>query len=287
MDSNILLQSNKIPTDYFIHYNNLKDKIQYDAVSDQLHLLWVKNGVVSLRINNDILHITEGSVVILPFQNVLDFVYGGTSDLIADLFLFDTNKLLNHQLKSIYITKKEKLILEELKAQPIIFKEDNNQDVLASLDLLKYDLTNAPFDIRDTILFIDCARFFNRLCKVESQFTPVFSKLTHDKESNIISKILDYIHENYLTATLTEIALNLHYSPTYLSNLINAKYGTTFSNLLCERRLAVAKKMLVNSDHTLQEICALTGYQSYSGFFRAFIRQYGQSPQEYRQAKNK
>lgn len=284
MDSGALLKEKHVPFDYFIRYNNLKDDIQYQASSNQLYLLWVKKGIISLRVNSDILYITEGNIVIYPYQNVLNLVKGGTRDLKCDLFAFDIPKLLNHKLKSIYITKKEKSLLEELETEPIIFAEDYSQDVLASLELLKYDLFNTPSDIKDTVLFIDCARFFNRLCKIKLNCKPIFTTLIHDDESNIMSKILDYIYENYKNASLTEIASKMHYTPTYLSNLINTNYGRSFSSLLCERRLAVARKMLLNTSCSLQEISTLIGYQSYSGFFRAFIRKYGQTPQEYRQS---
>jgi len=241
MNSHEFSPAEHAPDDCFFQYFNFKERLKYNGTAGQIYLLWVKRGVVSLCINHDIIHVVEGSILILPFQNVLNIEHGSNIDLSANLFLFDIVKILGHELNSTHITDKEKSLLANLQIEPTRFQGDTIQDVLACLDLLKYDFSNAPASIKETILFIDCIRLFNRLSKIESQRAPIFSVSIHNDESNIMTKILDYIYENYSTASLTEIASYLHYTPTYLSNLISYRYGKSFSSLLLRTQACSCK----------------------------------------------
>ena len=94
--------------------------------------------------------------------------------------------------------------------------------------------------------------------------------------------ILHYIRSEYATATLQEAAGVLHYSPDYLSRLIVAHTGRSFSELLHVRRTLVAKKELATEEKPLHLIALELGYQSYSGFYRSFLREAGMTPSEYR-----
>ena len=49
-----------------------------------------------------------------------------------------------------------------------------------------------------------------------------------------------------------------------------------------EQKLQEAKKMLLKTDKSVQEIAAELGYQSSQAFARAFRRELAMTPQEYR-----
>ena len=70
---------------------------------------------------------------------------------------------------------------------------------------------------------------------------------------------------------------------TYLANAIRSANGDTFTGYITNLRLRHALKMLDEQpDLTFEAIAIDSGFGSYSPFFRAFRKQYGISPSDYR-----
>ena len=90
--------------------------------------------------------------------------------------------------------------------------------------------------------------------------------------------ILSYIEENYLQASLVELAEKLYLSEPYLSKLIKSSFGKSFKDLVVEIRLQKAKQMLLQTDLSVGEIIASVGYDNQSYFHRIFREHYGISP---------
>ena len=103
----------------------------------------------------------------------------------------------------------------------------------------------------------------------------------HDQE--LIRRIKGYIKEHSkedLTAAL--IAEKFHYSPAYLSKIFRQYGKEKLSAYIMEQKLQGAKKMLLETDKSIQEISQESGYLSPQAFARAFRRELGITPQEYR-----
>ena len=65
------------------------------------------------------------------------------------------------------------------------------------------------------------------------------------------------------------------------------KAGTNFNQLLSEYRCHLAKRLLVRTDESIDEIVYLTGFSEPSTFYRAFKRWTDTTPVEYRKDKKK
>jgi AraC-like DNA-binding protein len=52
-----------------------------------------------------------------------------------------------------------------------------------------------------------------------------------------------------------------------------------------QRRLIAAKK-LIEKEMSLEEVSVQVGFYDYSGFYRAFKKEYGISPKQYRNMQN-
>lgn len=75
---------------------------------------------------------------------------------------------------------------------------------------------------------------------------------------------------------------------TYLANAIRNANGETFTGYITGLRLRHALKMLDEQpDLTFEAIAVDSGFGSYSPFFRAFRKQYGISPSDYRKLARK
>ena len=128
----------------------------------------------------------------------------------------------------------------------------------------------------------------------EGSETPVEKILaadTHDSYHKVLllSNIEEVIHEKkyYLETDLTlqKLAKYLGTNRQYLSNYINQEKHKTFYDYINDFRLEEAKRLLdsENDDqsYSMEEIAALSGYNSYTTFLRSFKKKYGQSPTNY------
>ncbi|MFI3170102.1 MAG: AraC family transcriptional regulator [Faecalibacterium sp.] len=103
----------------------------------------------------------------------------------------------------------------------------------------------------------------------------------------LVLQILQYIDTNYADASLQHFA-EQHGIPVYTaSRLIKNQLGTSFRNLMMERRFSAALRLLETSPLTVTEVIANVGYENTSYFYRTFAQRHGCTPQEYRRLKNK
>lgn len=98
----------------------------------------------------------------------------------------------------------------------------------------------------------------------------------------ITDSVKRYIEENYRTATLSEAAQQVHFSPTYLSGFFKKEVGISFSDYLLKIRMEKALELLSSNDIMLYEIADAVGYLNPKNLSRNFKQYYGMTPQEYR-----
>ena len=106
----------------------------------------------------------------------------------------------------------------------------------------------------------------------------------------LLSKnIEEIIRENqyYLDGdmTLKKLSNLLGTNRQYLSNYINQEKHKTFYEYINDFRLEKAKNLLETDSsvlsYSIEEIAALSGFNSYATFLRSFKKKYGQSPTDY------
>jgi len=99
----------------------------------------------------------------------------------------------------------------------------------------------------------------------------------------VISRLLAYLRENIDgDVSLTEAAAAVHLSPTYLARLVRRETGQTFIELLNERRIALAKELLMHTDLSIKEIAFRSGFSDLVYFGRRFRKIEGCSPTQAR-----
>lgn len=85
--------------------------------------------------------------------------------------------------------------------------------------------------------------------------------------------------------TLNKLAKLINSNTTYTSQVINEKYGMTFSNLLGSHRIRVACQWMDDPERygniTIEAIASGTGFKSRTSFVNAFKRETGLKPSEY------
>lgn len=83
--------------------------------------------------------------------------------------------------------------------------------------------------------------------------------------------------------SLSYLANALSLSSSYLSSLFKTLYGTTFQNYMITARLDRAKILLLSTDMKVYEIAAAVGFEDPNYFSAAFKKQFGASPNRYKE----
>ncbi|MCB0154474.1 MAG: AraC family transcriptional regulator [Anaerolineae bacterium] len=106
-------------------------------------------------------------------------------------------------------------------------------------------------------------------------------------QNALVFRFQQFINQHYLTIkTVEAYAQLLNVSPDYLGQTVKEVTGKTPSNLVRERILLEAKKLLIYSELSVAEIADYLGYSEPTHFGRFFRRYTGVSPLAWRQRQH-
>lgn len=98
-----------------------------------------------------------------------------------------------------------------------------------------------------------------------------------------MSAVLDYIMNNFREPIrLKDIADCAYMSPTAFCRYFKAHTNKTVVSFINEVRISYAKKLLIESDDKISDICYLCGFSNASNFYEQFKKIAGCSPLQYR-----
>lgn len=96
-------------------------------------------------------------------------------------------------------------------------------------------------------------------------------------------RILDYIERHFTEAiTPHDVADALHYSLCHLTHVTQQLLGASVGDLLLQRRMLAAQRLLAESDLSVTEIARRVGFSDGAYFSRRFSRATGASPSVWR-----
>jgi AraC-like DNA-binding protein len=99
-----------------------------------------------------------------------------------------------------------------------------------------------------------------------------------------MGRVMEYIraHISDPAMTLTDAAAAAFLSPNYLTHLLRKETGSTFSELVLERRMRLARTHLMNSQKPLSHIAEICGFADEAYFSRRFRKAHGVPPGQFR-----
>ncbi len=115
------------------------------------------------------------------------------------------------------------------------------------------------------------------------------SNLNDERRETLIFRIQEVLADPDIICqqdfTLNKLAKLINSNTTYVSQVINEKYGMTFSNLLGSYRIKVACQWMEDPKHsahiTIETIAKSIGFKSRTAFVNVFKRETGLKPSEY------
>lgn len=115
----------------------------------------------------------------------------------------------------------------------------------------------------------------NRIVRAKNDFLLAGS-------DNRLSPVLFHIHENCTDPITVEgLAEQFEYSPSHLAHSFKKQMGTSLYHYVLIRRLQIGREAMLGGV-PVKEAYQKCGFGDYAGFYRAFIKEFGMSPQQYK-----
>lgn len=103
-----------------------------------------------------------------------------------------------------------------------------------------------------------------------------------------LRRAIEFMHDNYgRELALEEIAASAYLSEYHFARLFKQITGTTPHVYLANLRIEKARRLLVETPHSIIEIAAMVGYQSQSHFTKIFKSVTGVTPRAYRESSKR
>ncbi len=100
----------------------------------------------------------------------------------------------------------------------------------------------------------------------------------NDAPDNLIKSVIEYINKNHTkNFSLDELAKEFFVSKCHLCRTFKQHTGFTVYNYITNKRLLKANE-LISHGSALGTAAALAGFNDYSSFYRAYVKNYGHAP---------
>nr|WP_312579217.1 AraC family transcriptional regulator [Sedimentibacter sp.] len=116
-----------------------------------------------------------------------------------------------------------------------------------------------------------------------SEFFDSARRKLEDKGTALIEQVMEYIRQNHAEPiTISQIAADFGLDRRRLTYLFERQAGMSPSNYLIQCRMLKAKELLGNCTCSIKQVSECVGYYDSLYFSRAFKKQTGMSPSEFR-----
>ncbi len=128
-----------------------------------------------------------------------------------------------------------------------------------------------------------CSLFYDILYRIQKLHAPNRHFAAKSEGNVTVLKAKEYIDENFAgSCSLSEIAQTVHISPNYLHTVFTEQMGISPFAYVVNKRIKMAKRLILAGNHTLLEIALETGFSSQSHFNKIFKKITSYTPAEYR-----
>lgn len=205
--------------------------------------------------------------------NVLEGNIEKSEDILANIFYvnFIELSLDKYNIKDLKfaITATIKRILKQI---------NKNAEEIFGEDVIIYLELNAASDVSEIETSVR---------RIIGEITRYILDNSQSKKRSITQSIIHYIDENYhLDISLGDVAAHFCLSEGHIGRLLKNDMNISFKQYLNERRIEVAKELLLSDKNlSVGEVATMVGCNSAMTFIRMFKKYTGISPGEYKKSQ--
>lgn len=250
-------------------------------IHDWIEISYMYAGHCVQIIDGTSYHMEKGQLLFMEPNTIHTIEKLGENDILVQIALglqYLTanffNRLSSSSILSRFFT--DAIIQDSAKNNFYLFESENSRRLGLFIDEFLceyYDPSIANLDILNNLFSLILSELANVLS--------ITSK-NKQKHKGYLLPLLNYIESHYKDCTRDEVAAHFGLNPNYMSNLLKKYTGQSFNQLVTTQKLAVAQRLLTNSDLPISDIANYIGYQNITFFYKIFEKHYGILPGSYR-----
>ena len=260
------------------YYNDLQAQKVNMHTHNYYEFYFFLEGDVSIQIGETIYPLQYGDIILIPPNIPHMPVYHSNKAPYRRFVFWISPEYCNHLLS---ISPDYVYLMQYVQVQKnYIFHNDRItfNSVQSKANILIDEMRSNRFgrEAQITLYVNDLILHLNRL--LHERNTPKSAPL----DTSLYRKLCDYIEEHLEEELhLEHLSKEFYVSKYHIAHVFKEATGLSIHQYITKKRLALCKEALLENT-SITEVYQTFGFGDYSSFFRAFKKEYGISPKEYK-----
>ena len=264
-------------------YKNLHLKDEDAHTHDFFEIVYIYSGCGTHVVNDTEVFVQRGDLLILGMTDVHSFRVNGSMGIWNCILTpdFISEELINsyHPIDLLSLTAFHEFNSITSLTPLVKFSESK----FAKIENI-FILMEEEFEDKKAGYLSVIKGYLNALLIMIFRKIAEYDDFKGDKTINkIIQGVIAYIEKNYgKRISLKELAAENFYNPSYFSRFFKECYGVSLTQYVNQVRIDEAKKMILETDKTIDQIAQITGFSDKKQFYKIFKELMGQLPGDLR-----